>query len=128
MVGGREHPNQLCWQLVNHQEPFYISRVGFPGRDSACCRARAPAEFLLLCSPRKGLTLPEQWGFPRCQDGAPCPLSHPLEGIKQATSQGFAQHGLKGAGTKTLSSVTSALSLWTQALEWRSASFAAPRC
>lgn len=39
--------------------------VGFPGRNSACCRARAPAGFLLLCSPRKGLTLPEQCGdFP----------------------------------------------------------------
>lgn len=24
MVGGRADPNQLCWDLVNHQEPFHI--------------------------------------------------------------------------------------------------------
>lgn len=43
--------------------------------------------------------------------------SHPSEGTAQAASQGFAQHGLKGAGTKTLSCVTSSLTLWTSGTE-----------
>lgn len=25
MVGGRQDPNNLCWELVNHQKPFHIS-------------------------------------------------------------------------------------------------------
>lgn len=74
------------------------------------------------CFPRKGLSLPEQCrDFPGC---ASCPPSHPSESTRQAASQGCARHGLKGSGTKTLSWVTSSVSLWTQALEWRSASFA----
>lgn len=49
------------------------SKVGFSGRDSGCCRAHTPAGFLLPCSPRKCLSLPEQ-----CRDFPGARMVHPV--------------------------------------------------
>lgn len=79
MVEGREDPNQLCWELVNHQEPFHIS--GYFQGWLPCKGFRMLQSTRSCCIPAALLTEEgaEQCGdFPGVRMVHPVPPSTPL--------------------------------------------------
>lgn len=93
-----------------------VSKAGSRGRIQDAAWHTLPAGSLLSCLPGKGWSLPYGLSSAGISQAAGWRILSPWPpisaGTAQAVSQGFAQQGLKAAGTKALSRVVSSPSLW----------------